>query len=261
MNGLSADMDQLLEVAERQGTPSNPIRVIGDAARACGGEYKGTKIGKKGWMTVFSFHSMKLMTTLGEGGMITTDDPEVAQRVRRLRQFGLSESWGTNFKMNKVQAAVGAVQLRRLDSMIALRRKRAQQRNELLQNVPELTLPYEPPKYKHTYYLYNLLVPHTWRGSLEYVFPTQGSEPGGKRDQIIKILKEEYNVGCAIANPPTYAYHRFIREMTKGQRLPLSEEIGTRLFCPSLHPLMSREQNQYVAAAIIEAVEGIKNNQ
>jgi dTDP-4-amino-4,6-dideoxygalactose transaminase len=123
------------------------------------GGYKGTKIGKKGWMTVFSLHTMKLMTTLGEGGMITTDEKEVTERICRYRAFGEGESWGTNNKMTKVQAAVGLVQLRRLDKMVDLRRKKANQRTKLLEGVPELTLPYEPPGYKHTHYLYNLLVP------------------------------------------------------------------------------------------------------
>jgi len=244
MNGLSADMDALLDIAERYSTPSHPIKVIGDAARACGGEYKGTKIGKKGWMTIFSFHTMKLMTTLGEGGMVTTDDPEVAERIRRYRSFGGGVTWGTNFKMNKVQAAVGLVQLRRLDEMVEARRKRAQQRTELLKEVPELILPYEPPSYKHAYYLYNILVQREWMGE--------------KRNRIMEILAKEYNIGSAVANPPTYTYHPYIRKHTDGQRLPLSEEIGARLFCPVLHPLMTEEQNEYVAAAIIEAVERVR---
>ena len=245
MNGLSAPMDELLDIAERRSTPSRPIRVIGDAARSCIGEYKGTKIGKKGWMTIFSFHTMKLMTTFGEGGMITTDDPEVAKRIRNYRSFGGGVTWGTNFKMTKVQAAVGMVQLRRVEEMIALRRKRAQQRTELLKDVPELTLPYEPPGYKHTYYLYNILVSREWMGE--------------KRNRVMDTLAEEYNVGSAVANPPTYTYHRYIREHTEGQRLPISEEIGARLFCPSLHPLMTEEQNEYVAAAVIEAVERVRS--
>jgi dTDP-4-amino-4,6-dideoxygalactose transaminase len=261
MNGLSAPMDELLEIAERYSTSSRPIRVIGDAARACGGEYKGTKIGKKGWMTVFSFHTMKLMTTLGEGGMITTDDPEVAERVRRYRSFGNGESWGTNYKMTKVQAAVGLVQLRRLDEMVALRRKRAQERTEFLKGVPELTLPYEPPGYKHTYYLYNILVPSDWAGQTGMVQPSELDKGRAlsKRDRLMKILSEEYKVGTVVANPPTYTYNRFIRQHTEGQRLPISEGVGARLFCPSLHPLMTEEQNEYVAAAIIEAVERLSD--
>jgi len=245
MNGLSAPMDDLLEVAERHPHPKyGPIKVIGDAARACGGEYKGTKIGKKGWMNIFSFHSMKLMTTLGEGGMITTDDPELYQRLRALRMWGDgTEYWGGNYKMTKVQAAVGLVQLRRLDEMNALRYARAQQRTELLRDVSELTLPYEPPGCKHTYYLYTCLVPRKWAGE--------------KRDSLVHILQEDYGIGCEV-DPPTYESRPFIRRHTEGQNLPLSEELGARIFCPSLHPLMTEEDNEYIAAAIAEAIQRVR---
>jgi dTDP-4-amino-4,6-dideoxygalactose transaminase len=244
MNGLSAPMGDLLEIAERHPHPKHgPLKVIGDAARACGGGYKGTKIGKKGWCTVFSFHTQKLMTTLGEGGMITTDDAKLAERLGAIRQWG-GEGWGSSYKMTKVQAAVGSVQVRRLDEMIARRVALARQRMELLEGVPELTLPYEPPECDHTFYLYTLLLPREWAGR--------------KRDRLVKILDEEYGVGCAIANPPTYLSHPFIREQTAGQSLPLSEEIGSRLFCPSLHPLMTGEQNEFIAAAIIESVERVR---
>jgi len=241
MNGLSAPMDDLLALAERHPHPQHgPLKVIGDAARACGGGYRGTKIGKKGWMTVFSFHTMKLMTTLGEGGMITTDDPEAAERLRRIRQWGGGEEWGTSLKLTKVQAAVGLVQLRRLDQMLALRAQRARERTALLDGAPKLTLPFEPPDCDHTFYLYTLLVPKAWAGE--------------RRDQVVKTLTDDFGVGCCIANPPVYLDSPYIRRMTDGQVLPLSEQLGARLLCPSLHPLMTEAQNEYVAAAIIEAV-------
>jgi dTDP-4-amino-4,6-dideoxygalactose transaminase len=82
-------------------------------------------------MTIFSFHTMKNMSTLGEGGMITTDDGDIVPRLREMRQFG-GEHWGSSYKMTRVQAAVGPVQLRRLDGFIAARRKLAEQRSELL---------------------------------------------------------------------------------------------------------------------------------
>jgi len=246
MNGISADMDALLEVAERHPHPKHgPPKVIGDAARACGGEYKGTKIGKKGWMNVFSFHTMKNMTTLGEGGAITTDDPEVAKKLKSYRQFGwAAESWGTNYKMTKVQAAVGSVQLRRLDEMIERRRQVARERTEMLRGLPELILPEEPPGYKHTYYLYTILVQPEWAGE--------------KRDRLLQILREEYKVDCVVANRPVYEVHPFIRRHAEGQHLPLSEELGRRLFCPPTHPLMTHEQNEYICAAIVEAVERVR---
>jgi len=246
MNGLSADMDALLEIAQRHPHPKyGPPKVIGDAARACGGGYKDTKIGKKGWMNIFSFHTMKNMTTLGEGGAITTDDDQIVPRLKDYRQFGMATGgWGTNYKMSNVQAAVGLVQLRRLDEMIAARRKVAQARTEMLKDIPELTLPFEPSGYVHSYYLYTILVPRDWAGE--------------KRDKLLKIMLEEYNIRCPVLNPPVYEMRQFIRERTEGQRLPLSEELGKRIFCPPIHPRMTREENEYVCAAIIEAIEKVK---
>ncbi|MCY4107828.1 MAG: DegT/DnrJ/EryC1/StrS family aminotransferase [Chloroflexi bacterium] len=254
MNGLSAPMDDLLDIADRNPHPVHgPLKVIGDAARACGGKYRDTRIGKKGWMTVFSFHTQKLMTTLGEGGAVTTDDPELARRLRGFRQFGgETGEWGTNYKITKVQAAVGLVQVRRLDEMLAKRRRIAHKRTEMLAEVPELTLPYEPPDCMHTYYLYTCLVPKEWAGE--------------KRDRMMQILEDEYGVGCVVANPPVYEGHgpadrpdrNILRDSTAGQTLPISDELGMRLFCVPIQPLMTDELNEYICAAVIEAVERMK---
>ncbi len=248
MNGLSADMDALRDIAERHPHPKyGPPKVIGDVARACGAGYKDTKVGKKGWMNLFSFHTMKLMTTLGEGGMITTDDADLAQRLRAIRMWGDTDYWGSNYKMTKIQAAVGLVQLRRLDEMLRPRHERAVQRTELLKDVSELTLPSEPPGYWHSYYVYTILVPPEWAGE--------------KRDRLMNILLDDYGVGSKVLNPPTYLTRPFIRKHTIGQELPLSEELGQRMFCPFLHPLMTEEDNEYVAAAIAETVERIKQEE
>ncbi|MDP6776660.1 MAG: DegT/DnrJ/EryC1/StrS family aminotransferase [Candidatus Latescibacteria bacterium] len=248
MNGLSAPMDDLLDIAERHPHPKHgPLKVIGDAARACGGGYKGTKIGKKGWMNVFSLHTMKLMTTLGEGGLVTTDDAELAKRLRSVRQWGgETQSWGTSYKLTKVQAAVGSVQIRRLDEMIALRRQRAYERLALLEGIPEVTPPYEPPDSEHTFYLFTLLVPEDWTGE--------------KRDRLCTMLRDDYGVGTCIANPPVWQGRPFIEKHTQGQpeTLPVSVGLGRRLFCVSLHPQMTEEQNAYVAAALWESVERVR---
>lgn len=244
--GLSPPLDDLLEIAENHPHPKyGPPKVIIDAARCCGAEYRGTKVGKKGWMTIFSFHTMKIITTLGEGGMITTDDPEVAKKIIAWRQFGSGiGGWGTNYKMTKVQAAVGLVQLRKIDEIVAHRRKIAFQRNELLKDVPELTLPYEPPDCKHVYYLYPILVPPDWAGE--------------KRDRLEKMLVEDYNVGCFDADARLYKRDQYIIEHTKDQRIPISDEISERILCPSLQGFMTEEENTYICAAIVDAVERIK---
>jgi len=262
MNGLSAPMDDYLAIAERHPHPQyGPPKVIGDAARAPGGGYKGTKIGKKGWMTVFSLHTMKLLTTLGEGGMITTDDPDLARRLRAIRQWGsgMSEDveaatpdyldshprygWGGNYKMTKVQAAVGLVQLRRLDEMIARRVEVARERSAMLQDLPQLTLPYEPPGYYHTYYLYTLLVPDDWAGE--------------KRDALMQSLKGDYGIDTVVANPPTYLHDPYLRHHIGTQRCPKAEHLGARLFCLPIHPQMPEADNEYLCAALSAAVETI----
>ncbi len=245
MNGLSSPMDDLLEIAERHPHPVHgPLKVIGDAARALGGGYRGTRIGKKGWCTIFSFHTQKNMTTLGEGGGITTDDDELIERFRCLRQFGGARGWGSNYKMTKVQAAVGSVQLRRLPDFIAGRRRVAHERHALLAGVPELTLPYEPPDCEHSFYLYTCLVPDAWAGA--------------KRDSLCRIMREEYGVGCVVANPPQYIQVPFLREQTPGQDLPRGNRLAERLFCVSIHPCMTSAQNEYVCAALIETVERLR---
>jgi len=245
MNGLAAPMDELVAVAKRHSRPGHePIRVIGDAARACGARCRGKRIGKKGWMTVFSFHTMKLMTTLGEGGMITTDSDRVARRLDDMRMWGGAHGWGSSYKLTHVQAAVGLVQLRRLDAMLARRVRLARLRSKMLEGVPGLTVPFAPPECGHTYYLYTLLVPPEWAGR--------------KRGKVAKILGKKYGVGCTIANPPVYTDNDFIRKATGRQRLPLSESLGARLFCPSLHPLMTDAQNEYISAAVIEAMERVR---
>jgi dTDP-4-amino-4,6-dideoxygalactose transaminase len=248
MNGLSAPMDDLSEIARRHPHPERgPLAVIGDAARACGGGYRGTKIGARGLLTVFSLHTMKNITTLGEGGMVTTDDDQVAAFFRATRFYGFGHDpdlWGSSNVMTSVQAAVGLVQLSKLEAFVAARRRLAAQRTEMLAGLPEITLPYEPEGCTHSYYLYTCLVPEHWAGQ--------------KRDQLLALLRDEYQVRCVIANRPVYLDRQVMRDHTPGQRLPLSEQLGERLFCPPIHPAMTEADNEFVCAALIDGVERLR---
>ena len=239
MNGLSADMEAIVGIVARHHHPRRgPIRIVGDAARACGASYRDTKVGAQGWATVFSFQSKKLMTTLGEGGMVTTNDDDLAGRLDRMRSFGHgSDEWGTNYKMTKPQAAVGLVQLRRLDKMNERRRELGLARSSLLCDCP-LLLPFEHPDYHHLFYLHALAVP-------------EGQEPG-VRDAIVRDLTEHYDIRPALGGSPTYDINAYVRRNTQGQRLPIADSLGQRLFCPPLHPLMTDEDNERISSAIIE---------
>jgi perosamine synthetase len=245
MNGLAAPMDDLLDIAQRHPHPKHgPLKVIGDAARACGGEYKGWKIGKHGFCEVFSFHTMKNMVTLGEGGMLTTDDDDFAAYCRSTRFYGIAtDVWGTSNVMTKIQAAVGLVQLKKLDGFVDARRRLAARRNEMLAGVRNITLPYEPPDRKHSYYLYTCLVPVEWAGE--------------RRDAILKRLDQEFGVKCMIGNPPVYETRKLLFEHGKGTRLPLSDQLGKRIICPPIHPAMSDNDNKYITSAFAECVESM----
>jgi dTDP-4-amino-4,6-dideoxygalactose transaminase len=246
MNGMSAPMDDLMELGRRHPHPKHgPIRVIGDAARAVGGGYRGTKIGKKGWMNIFSFHTMKNMTTLGEGGAITTDYDELVPRLRQMRHFG-QDYWSTNYKITKLQAAVGPIQVRRLDGFIAARRRLGAQRTKLLEGCPHLVLPSEPEGHYHSYYLYTVLVSSAWAGN--------------KRDELIRLLIEKHGVHCQVLNPPVHRVVPYIAEHTKAQHLPLSDELGKRLFCLPIHPCMSEEDNHYISAALWDAADEVASS-
>jgi len=245
LTGLSAPMDELLDIAEcHPHSKHGPLKIIGDAARACGAGYQGTKIGAKGWLTAFSFHSQKLMTTLGEGGAITTNDSSLAQRIRDINHFGGEYGWGSNYRMNKVQAAAGLVQLSRLDEMNHARRVVAHRRKELLASAIELMIPYEPPGYTHVYYVYPILVQPEWAGE--------------KRDKILSIMEEKFGIVCSVTNRPTYLRWPYVAEKCGNPKLKVSEDIGQRLFCPPLHPLLNEEQELYICASLLETIDIIK---
>ena len=164
--GLPAQLDAISEIAKRHG-----LLVIEDAACAIGAEYQGHKVGLPySLMACFSFHPRKILTT-GEGGMITTADGALADRMRRVRQhaMGLSdlarhssskvmiESYdevGFNYRMTDLQAAVGLVQLQRLDGMLARRRELAACYSTRLAGLPWMVLPQEPAGCRHNYQSY-----------------------------------------------------------------------------------------------------------
>jgi dTDP-4-amino-4,6-dideoxygalactose transaminase len=246
MNGLAAPLDELYEVAARHPhTKHGSIPVICDAARAAGGFYKGEPIGRKGFATIFSFHTMKNMVTLGEGGMVVTDNDDFDDYCRSTRFYGFGrEVWGSSHVMTKVQAAVGMVQLGRLDDFVLRRRRLAHIRHDLLEGVPELITPFEPDDRIHTFYLYTCLVCEDWAGE--------------KRDALIKKMDEDYNVRCLVANRPVYVDRKVMRDHTPGQSLPQSERLGERILCVPIHPAMSDEDNEFICAALIECVEKLR---
>lgn len=163
--GLPADMDAFLELGERYG-----VAIVEDAACAIGASYKGRPIGSLGPLACFSLHPRKVITT-GEGGMIAVADPEVAERLRRLRAHGMDTSdlarhsardivveaypeRGWNSRMTDMQAALGLCQLRVLDEILERRRVLAERYTTALEQMAHLQAPYDPPYAQRTWQSY-----------------------------------------------------------------------------------------------------------
>jgi perosamine synthetase len=163
--GLPADMDAFLALGAE-----HDLAIVEDAACAIGATYKGRPIGSLGPLTCFSLHPRKVITT-GEGGMITTNDLELADRMRKLRQHAMDLSdlarhaakgvvfegypeRGFNYRMTDMQAALGLCQLDALDDILAARRRLAERYNAALEPVPYLETPYEPEYAERTWQSY-----------------------------------------------------------------------------------------------------------
>lgn len=158
--GLVADMDPILAIAARHGIP-----VLEDAACALGAEYHGRKAGALGDAGVFSFHPRKVITT-AEGGMVTTADDTLADRMRVLRSHGavrgpLFMSFvdaGFNYRLSDVHSAIGVAQMARLDTILDGRRRLAREYVPLLESIPGVQLPATPEGRTHTYQSYVVLL-------------------------------------------------------------------------------------------------------
>jgi perosamine synthetase len=158
MYGHPADMEPIMALAEKYG-----LYVLEDGAEAHGTEYKGRKVGGLGHACAFSFYGNKTLTT-GEGGMVTTNSEDLAEMMRLLRSQAFEEPRfvhryvGFNYRLTNIQAAIGLAQTERAAYKAEKRREIAAFYNSLLKDVPGLTLPYEAPWAKSTYWMYGVLI-------------------------------------------------------------------------------------------------------
>lgn len=168
--GLAADLRYIRKLAD-----FHSLAVVEDAAPAIGATFEAERVGSRSEITCFSFHPRKSITT-GEGGMITTDDGEIAAHLRRLRSHGASVSdlvrhgsggveietydeLGFNYRMTDIQAAIGCTQITKLDRILADRVAAAERYSEMLAGDERVRLPYAPPGFHHTYQSYCVRLP------------------------------------------------------------------------------------------------------
>ena len=243
-HGLACDIDAVNAIAKRHG-----LAVVEDAAPAIGELYKGRPVGANAPLTVFSFHPRKVITT-GEGGMITTDDDELASRARTARSHGMSVSdldrhaatsvvveeyddVGFNYRLNDIQAAVGLVQLGRLDELLTKRRAIAERYGRELPGIRGLEVPHVPAYARHTYQGYCVRV--------------TAKSPIGRDDLMNNLLRRGIATrrGC-MASHLERAHIRRWGTVT----LARTEEIARSTVLLPIFPSMSDDQQDYVIQSL-----------
>ena len=227
--GQSADIDPILEIARRHG-----LAVVEDACQAHGALYKGRRVGALGNAGCFSFYPTKNLGCYGDGGMVVTNDAEVAERLRLLRNGGQRDRYhhelkGVNSRLDEVQAAILRVKLRHLDGWNEARREHAQDYATLLKGT-ELILPTQADYARHVYHL--------------YVIRSQ------RRDDLLAHLRA-HGVGVNIHYPVPVHLQEAYRDLglDKGE-FPIAETCACEVLSLPMYPVMTAEEVTRVADLI-----------
>lgn len=230
--GRLAPMDAILELARRHGLP-----VIEDAAQAHGAWDGGASVQRRagawGALACFSFYPSKNLGALGDAGALTTGDPALAERLRRLRMYGWSEKYvttergGRNSRLDELQAAALRVKLRHLEAWNAARRERAAWYRELLAGLP-LDLPAEDA------------------GHVYHLFVVGCAERDGLRRHL-----DQAGVGCDVHYPlPAHLQPAYAHLGHRAGDLPHTEAAAARILSLPIYPELTRAEVEYVAAAV-----------
>ncbi len=229
--GHPARMAEIMSIAERRG-----LLVIEDAAQAHGATSDDRKAGTFA-IACFSFYPTKNMTT-GEGGMVTTNDPEIAGLLRKLRDQGQTELYNHellayNWRMTEIAAALGLVQLQRLDEFNEHRRHNAEYLSQRLKGV---ITPMEREGCHHVYHQYTVRVPQ-------------------RRDALIKHLRER-GIGTRIYYPTPIHQQPVYRKLGYEDDLPLAQRLAEEVLSLPVHPSLTQDDLQQIVDSVNEFFEG-----
>jgi len=243
--GLPVDLDPIKAIAEK-----NKLLIIEDAACAIGSAYKNTKIGGHGNIACFSFHPRKIITT-GEGGMITTDDRTIAERLRRFRHHGMSVSdierhmantviietypeLGYNYRMTDIQAAMGIEQMKKLPFILDTRKKIACIYDNELSKIPHIRIPQVPSYARHNYQSY-------WIELLD-------SAPVDRNALMEKLLEK----GIATRRGIMAIHRELCYRAYTGVHLPNTDKLTDNTLLLPLYPALSAEEQTFIINSIKE---------
>jgi perosamine synthetase len=237
--GHPCDMDPIMEIAEKYG-----LYVVEDAAEAHGAEYKGRKAGGMGHVGCFSFYANKIIT-MGEGGIIVTNDEEIAEKARYFKdlcfpkgkRIYLHSDVGFNYRLTNLQAAIGLAQLERIDELVEMRRRNAHLYNEYLKDIKGIKLPPEKKWAKNVYWMYSILIEDDFGMSRDKLMDELGKRGIETRPFFIPMHKQ-----------PAFQKMRLF----EGEKYPIAEELSERgMHLPSSSGL-KEEEIRYICEVIME---------
>ncbi|MFC1932403.1 DegT/DnrJ/EryC1/StrS family aminotransferase [Chloroflexota bacterium] len=229
--GQSADMELVLKLATKYN-----LQVIEDCAQALGSEYKGKKVGSLGSAGCFSFFPSKILGAYGDGGIITTSDGEIAEKVDMLRKHGSKISYyysmsGFNSRLDALQAAILRVKLRHLDQWIEQRRQKAALYSELLANIDGVETPYQA---EYTYHVFNY-----------YTIRLRN-----RRNELQKFLATQ-GVSTTVYYPLSLHLQEVYRNLGyKTGSLPQSEKAQEETLSLPMYPELEEKHIERIAVAI-----------
>lgn len=232
LTGRPADMDAIKEVADRY-----RLAVIEDAAQAVGAEYRKRRVGSLGTIGCFSLHPLKTLNACGDGGLITTDDDQLADQFRVLRNVGLRsrdncEIWSGNSRLDTLQAAVLLVKLRHLDEWTERRRENAALYRSLLAECADVRVPHDRPFERSVYHTFTIVAE--------------------RRDALKRHLANR-GVGTAIHYPVPIHLHQAARSLGYSRgAFPVAEYQADHILSLPVYPELDASAIEYVAKAIVE---------
>jgi dTDP-4-amino-4,6-dideoxygalactose transaminase len=255
LTGWPCDLDPLLELARSHG-----IAVIEDCAQSHGATYKSRVTGSFGAVAAFSFCQDKIMTTGGEGGMLLTNDEELWKKAWSYKDHGkshdatftrehppgyrwLHESFGSNWRMTEMQAAIGRRQLAKLPQWVASRRRNASLMDAALAAAPGLRVHVPPEEFGHAYYKYYL-----------FVEPSR-LRRDWTRQRILDAISAE-GIPCAAGICPEIYLEKAFAERGLGpaSRLPNAKKLGETSIMLMLHPTMTEDDIRDMRDAVIKVM-------
>jgi perosamine synthetase len=235
--GQPADMDQICKIAE-----DHDLKVIEDAAQAHGAIYHGKKVGSIGDMACFSFYPTKNITT-GEGGIITTDDDSFDKDARAIRAHGESERYehvtlGYNFRMTDIAAAIGVVQLKRLEEFNEKRIENAEYLTEHINSIEGIESPYVASNVRHVFHQYTVRV------------------EDGKRDELKEFLNNE-GIGTGVHYPRTIYNQKLYEDLGYTADCPEAEKAAAEVLSLPVNPTLSAEDFGKIVSVLQDASDKI----